>query len=199
MKLHPKDAPNSVIKGRHKDRLKQTVEFVRLHIDHATNILCIGDESVFDKTVADGLDISSIKLSNTCGDLDSRDWTYRMGSGISYRFVFCFEVLEHLLNPLLFLKELSDFISHDAIVFISVPNHLLRRHWRTLHYHEIDPVRFEYLCEQAGYEIVDHVCHKYYPILRDITGIRPFIRYITGYSWFISRVDRHFYALKHIK
>ena len=194
MKLHPKDAPNSVIKGRHVDRLKQTMYFIWKNKKEADKVLSIGDASVFDATLFDTLFRFSDSFCCTKGDLDQQGWKPYLLK--KHDVVFCFEVMEHLCNPLLFLRVMKKWLTPDAIIFISIPNHLLRRHWRTLHYHEIDPVRFEYLCEQAGYEIVDRVCHKYYPKLRDITGIRPFIRYITGYSWFISRTDRYFYAIK---
>lgn len=190
MKLHPKDPPNSVIKGRHIDRLKQSADLVRKWY-RGYNFLSIGSPSVFDKEVVRLVDDTREHIY-TCGDLDTLEWKADRKADN----VLCFEVLEHLCNPLLFLRRLKDFLSQDAVVFISIPNHLLRRHWRTLHYHEIDPVRFEHLCEQAGYRIVEHKTYRYWPRLRDVNGIRPLLRYISGYSWFISRTDRQFYVIQ---
>jgi len=197
-KLHPKDPPNDKIKGRHKDRLKQSVEFMLENNNVFTVddfVLTIGEKNVFDQEVIKRVEPFFL-YAHTEGDLDTDDWTpYHPVKSVRYDIVLCFEVLEHLANPLLFLRTLKRYLSPTAYVFISIPNHLLRRHWRTLHYHEIDPVRFEFLCEQAGYEIMFHKVHRYWPRLRDISGIKPFLRYISGYSWFISRVDRHFYMI----
>lgn len=195
-KLHPTDAPNSAIKGQHKNRLKQSILFVSNSKYDLGNVLSIGDDSIFDKSVYKELATSWCTITHTKGDLDTTKWKPSEALTEAYDTVLCFEVLEHILNPRLFLETLKGLLGDKSIVFVSIPNHLLRRHWRTLHYHEIDRVRFEYLCEVSGYEIVDYKKYRYFPRLRDISGVRPFLRYITGYSWFISRTDRHFYAIK---
>lgn len=189
--MNPKVTPINKITGRHIERLNQSIELLLKHCAYPATFLSIGEPNLFDKEVAGGNEVV-----NTTGDLDLNWKPEKEGK---FSRVLCFEVMEHLTNPLSFLRRLKKYTTSDSLVFVSIPNHLLRRHWRTLHFHEIDPVRFEYLCEKSGWKIVDRVCYKYWPKLSDITGVRPFIRYITGYSWFISRTDRWFYVLKHGK
>ena len=194
--LHPEDSPSSKIVGRHKDRLKQTIEFVSDNTRFLGHTLTIGQKGIFDRLVYNSCSVEDCFVSHfeTTGDLDTLDW--RPEADRTFNTVFAFEVFEHIVNPQLFLSRVRDYLTKDGIIFVSIPNHLLRRHWRTLHYHEIDPVRFKYICDKSGFEIVDYKKYKYYPRLTDINGVRPLLRYITGYSWFISRVDRHFYAIK---
>lgn len=190
MELSPLIGHDVKLVGRQRQRLNQTIEFVNDHVDRRhQRVLSIGQPSTFDHQLY--LDAGYFtRLFHTEGDLDS-EWT-----GQQADVVFCFEVIEHLCNPLLFLRNLKRYVRDGTVIFVTIPNHLLRRHWRNMHYHEVDYKRFSYLCAMAGYEIVHHEVRRLWPRLSDITGIRPFIRFITGYSWFISRTDRHFYLLK---
>jgi len=186
MELNPFVGHDIEIKGRQYQRLQQTIRFVDWNTYELGNVLCIGEPNTFDKAVLEELHCNS--YSFTTGDLDGA-WDCPKAR---YDTIFCFEVLEHLANPLKLLRELKMF---NATILISVPNHLLRRHWRNIHYHEIDDMRMRFLFKQGGYEVIDYEKIKLYPRVSDITGIRPFLRYITGYSWFISRTDRLFYAI----
>lgn len=189
MEINPYAGEIEKIEGRQFDRFLQTYNFISDNTIELGNVLCIGRLNIFDRKM---LSLFKWNLcSHTVGDLDA-EWSAR---DLKYDTVFCFEVIEHLTNPRLFLENLRKRITKETNVFISVPTHLLRRHWRYIHFHEIDKIRMDYLFKITGFKITDYRRVKLYPKLSDITSVRQFLRYITGYSWFISRTDRHFYCV----
>ena len=183
--LNPFYGHDVPVEGRQIERFNQTVDFIG---EPVCPILSIGEKSLFDTQLSVHFDR---EIDFTVGDLDSFYWEARRNT---YNTVFCFEVLEHLLNPLLFLSTLKYLLDDDSRVYVSIPNHLLKYHWGTGHYHEIDEMRFRYLCDRAGYEIVRMKVRRYYPLFPN--GIRPLIKYVIGWSWFVSRTDRYYYELK---
>lgn len=109
----------------------------------------------------------------TTGDLDTLEW--KTGKP-KVDIVLMWEVIEHLLNPLLFLTKLKEQckFKYMVVTFPTRPSWL----WTNLHFHEMRLDRFEYLCERAGYEIVavnrDKIPTHYTSMFK---GIRPLIRY----------------------
>lgn len=110
---------------------------------------------------------------STDGDLNSPLWRAKR---LAYDTVFCFEILEHLINPGSFLERLKAFIFTDADVFISIPRRP-RFLWPNTHFHEFSDTAFKTLLHETGYEILNH---EQYNLWHDwkfyFTGIRPLIR-----------------------
>ena len=73
-----------------------------------------------------------------------------------YETILCFQVIEHLLNPLLFLSECRNFLTDDGILYVSYPAHLTKMYWNSGHFHEYDRSRFLYLIKEAGFKVVKY-------------------------------------------
>lgn len=138
-------------------------------IDLKNNVvLDIAGPSVLGKEVCK----DSIYLC-TNGDLDTLEWKVEKPE---VDIVLMWEVIEHLLNPLLFLIKLKEQckFKYMVVTFPTRPSWL----WTNLHFHEMRLDRFEYLCKRAGYEIVavkrDKIPTHYSSMFK---GIRPFIRF----------------------
>lgn len=92
--------------------------------------------------------------------------------------IFCFEVLEHLYNPLFFLEELKKSLLPDGIIYLSTPYqwpHIIKgRH----HFHEITTDRLMWLFDEAGLKIIKQgkvsIAGKWY---NHFYGFRPILRY----------------------
>ena len=111
--------------------------------------------------------------------------------------IFIFEVLEHLINPLLFLESLKNYITKDTLVFISYPEHFIKQFWSNNHFNEYDKKRFEYLINEAGYKIIKHksILWLWCKFRNYFTGIRPILRLVTGY-WILTIFKKHYYILR---
>jgi hypothetical protein len=118
------------------------------------------------------------ELVGTEGDYN---WSLWKPSDLGlFKTAYCFETVEHLCNPLLFLVQLRLFLEEDADVFISWPSGRPQFLWTNGHFHEMRQDRAEELFKMAGYRIVHH---KWTPILwkkpwEYFKGIRPFLRLI---------------------
>ena len=118
------------------------------------------------------------KIENTTHDLN---WKYG-NNGNVYKNIFVFEVIEHLLNPLVFMKYLYNNVSRKGFVYLSTP--INRPKWmrnKEWHFHEFNYNELEYLIDKAGFKIVDEKrinCTRWYYAL---TGFRPLLR-VLGYD-----------------
>jgi hypothetical protein len=125
-------------------------------------------------------DLPGIHLTGTTGDYNFNDWEPMKPYTKSFKTVFCFEVLEHLCNPLLLLRRIKEFIVDDADIYLSFPSGRPQFLWTDYHFHEFDPARAEKLFEMAGYRII---VSDRTPILwmkpgKYFKGIRPLLRLI---------------------
>lgn len=115
-------------------------------------------------------------VSNTEGDLD------RCSMAGSYDVVFCFEVIEHVMNPLLLLDNIAKVLLPDGVVFLSTP---LRPHFLEtplIHFHEFDLSRLRLLLEKSHLRVIrQKKLRLKYPLRFHLTGIRPFLRFFLDY------------------
>ena len=111
-------------------------------------VLDIGEKNLPDKIIASHFDHV---LINTQGNLDETGWNKDLPK---FKYIYCFEVMEHLLNPLLFLEEVKKVMQPDSKLFISVPFHTHRRYWNNSHWHEMDIERLNYLFDVAGLKVL---------------------------------------------
>jgi hypothetical protein len=135
------------------------------------------------------------KFTGRHGMAYEHTWEENLDDGLppvmtDYSTVLAFELLEHLKNPDLLLRDLTEYLDPDALVYVSYPTHLCNWFWSPTHFHEFDKKRFQELVEGAGYAIVDH--HSYF-IWPSIKGIRPLLRFPLA---LLRMARQHFYVLK---
>ncbi|HOT97733.1 MAG TPA: methyltransferase domain-containing protein [bacterium] len=166
-----------------KLRFNFTRRFVASGITEPGEVLSIGPENAFDQAMAG---VFQLGYNSTTGDLD-REWR---APEKPYAYVFCFEVIEHLMNPLHFLETLQRYLQPGTRIFLSTPR---RPHafWNNQHFHEYDTLRFTHLLTSAGYEVVRHEARVtwYHPLFY-LSGLRPFLRLTVG------RSKTHLYELR---
>ena len=112
-----------------------------------------------------------VSIINTYSDLDySIDYN---NDAVIFDYVFCFEVIEHLLNPRLFFDNLNALVHDGSRIFLSYPSRP-KLFWNNdEHFHEYDKARFNYLLKKTGFEIVRK---KNIYVRKKPNGIRPLIR-----------------------
>ena len=169
--------------GQTLRRWRYTKNFVQKHLNRglSNNILDIGQENEFAKQMGTYFQMNCYF---TTGDLDygllidAKD--KQLNELVPFYYVFCFEVLEHLMNPLLFLENLKKFISEKTQIFVSVPRRP-RFLWTETHFHEFSEGRIQHLFQSAGYKVMAHEWHiSWYDPWFYFTGIRPFLRLTIG-------------------
>jgi SAM-dependent methyltransferase len=108
------------------------------------------------------------------------NWDFNHSCPLDDKFdvILCFEVLEHLFNPLLFLESVRELLNDDGVIYLSTPYHRPQL-LRTLHhYHEIPSDRIMWLFDAAGLKVEEAVKintgGKWY---KHLYGIRPVLRY----------------------
>lgn len=158
MKLHTRRAPSY-----HAKRTRETIAFC--DIPRYSTVLDIGEPNYL--AIQMGRE-KRVTVINTTSDLD-----YEIKPEGVYDYVTCFEVIEHLLNPRTFFDNLHGVTKKLSRVFLSYPS---RPKWfwnDAEHFHEYDRMRFEYLLDKTGWEIVRE---KPIYVRRWPTGIRPLLR-----------------------
>ena len=94
-----------------------------------------------------------------------------------YDTVLCFEVVEHLFNPLHMLLEIRKVLKDDGTLFLSTPKRRPHCMWYKHHFHEFSKRELLDLLERAGFSIVRIEYHRSgRPILGYFRGIRSFLR-----------------------
>lgn len=122
----------------------------------------------------------NIKLDNTDIDLD-------IGELIGeYDTIFCFEVVEHLFNPLNLLFQIKKVLKYEGRVYITTPKCKPYFLWSKVHFHEFHKRELIDLIERTKLKIVRFECRKVRPLWWYYTGLRPFLRLIFERRYFIE-------------
>ena len=111
-----------------------------------------------------------LELHSTEGDLDEVQIPGQ------YDYVFSFEVLEHLFNPLWHMKQIRRCLNPGGRVFLSTPVGKPHFLWSLHHFHELHPREFRSLIECAGLRIETLRTARIRPWYFYFSGIRPFAR-----------------------
>lgn len=162
-------------------RAKKTAKFISATIGkRPLPILDIGERNLVGKYLKETLDII---LENTNSDLDYTIENYFILGKYQYNRVFCFEVIEHLLNPRYFMDNLHKVTTEDCQVFLSYPSRP-KFLWNPIdHFHEYDKKRFNFLLEATGWKIIRkgkiRLLHRWWFYL---TGFRPILRLYYDYT-----------------
>ena len=161
----------------YKRRFKHTTRFM---VYPGGDVLVIGEEAPFEKLVE----------KHYCKIFDHTDFDLNWVWSVSevYDTILCFQVVEHLLNPLLFLDRCHKALKDNGILYISYPTHATKWFWSSGHWHEMDKSRFHYLVKQAGFKVVKYESHIMW---RKIRGFRSILRN-TPLGW----CKHHYYKLK---
>lgn len=104
------------------------------------------------------------------------DYNFDKLSEKKYKTIFCFEVIEHLQNPLLFMRNLTELMDKNCTIYITMPGRpkLL---WPKFHYFEIPPKHFEkWILEPLDLEIEKRKLIRVEKKFSFKVGFRPIIR-----------------------
>ena len=94
-----------------------------------------------------------------------------------YDTIFCFEVIEHLFNPLHLLLQMKNILKPNGNIFLSTPKRRPHFMWYKYHFHEFSKTELNNLFLRADMKIIK----KEYkmtgrPIINYFKGVRPLLR-----------------------
>ena len=108
-----------------------------------------------------------VKVDNTEGDLDYEIIAPKK----KYKVIICSHVIEHLMNPLLFLENAKKLLADNGRMIIAYPIRFIKYE---KHFHEIPEKDMRIMLDKAGFEVVRWETYKTdhsFPL-----GIRPILR-----------------------
>lgn len=155
--------------GINNTRFKHTLSFIG---DHTSKLaLDIGERNPLTPLLEEKL---KINIQNTNIDLDVENLSGQ------YDTIFCFEIIEHLMNPLHLLIEIRNCLKGNGICYISTP--ICKPHflWDPHHFTEYDHHRLNALVNRAGFEIIRYKVVRSRPLFWYLGGIRPLIRFFVN-------------------
>lgn len=124
--------------------------------------------------------------------ITSLDWNFNEKHSITEKYdtILCFEVLEHVFNPLLFLEELKRILNPGGKIYISTPYQYPQFLKAIHHYHEIPKDRLMWLFTEANLHVVTAgkvtIAGNWY---NHILGFRPILRYFQKSRIFLLKVE----------
>ncbi|TKJ40323.1 hypothetical protein CEE37_08330 [candidate division LCP-89 bacterium B3_LCP] len=129
-----------------------------------------------------------LNIVNTEGDLNFADWTPIE----QFQCVFCFEVIEHLQNPLFFLKELRKRMVPEGQLFLTCPKATFRLLQMPDHFNEMDEYRLRTVFDIArDFEIVEFgETGSNYPWFIFWRGYRPLLRALFQKSFYLKAIAK---------
>ncbi|MFC1785636.1 hypothetical protein ACFL0J_08450 [Candidatus Neomarinimicrobiota bacterium] len=155
---------------RHIERSRQTINWLS-NFNIKGKCIDLGDRTGMDKLIELKFGVT---VENTNHDLDY-PFIYKK----KYRNVFMFEIIEHLVSPLVCFESIKPNIIRDGVLFISTPIYrpkLMRN--KNIHFHEFNFNELEHLIEKAGFKILDKKIINPTKFRYAFTGLRPFIRWL---------------------
>lgn len=153
-------------------RYKNTLQFLRKHINTNESILDLGVENPFTKIMRQ----DGYQVTNTNGE--DLDFNFSAVTNTEAEVITAFEIFEHLLAP---LHLLSNTKSKKLVASIPLklwfsPAYRSKTDKWDRHYHEFEDWQFNWLLEKAGWEIQDSM--KWTNPVKQI-GFRPILRLFT--------------------
>jgi|TARA_B100000315_G_scaffold258072_1_gene308982 hypothetical protein len=131
-------------------------------------VLDIGEENPVSRKLSSYYDIS-IDQTDIDLDVETLDGNYKT--------VFCFEVVEHLFNPLHLLLEINKVLETNGSLILSTPKRRPHFMWYKYHFHEFSKEELQNLITRAGFKI-KRIEYKMSgrPLLGYFKGVRPILR-----------------------
>jgi len=179
--LDPKVGPSATYNPIDDRRFHAVLALIAKH-GYSPPIQVFGEKAPFEELLEKEFDIQ-FRYTNF-------DLNYPFPPMVVIPTLLCFEVIEHLLNPLLFLLEVRNLMNSTSHLYLSYPIQPYA-FWSPWHFHEYDKSRFLYLLREAGLSIVDYQELK---LWKRITGIRPIIRNTP-----LGRLKIQLYVLKKVR
>lgn len=161
--LWPKEMPSFMT-----NRINETIKYLE-NEDLPDTILDVGEYNPLAKKIEESFNVQVVSLE--------RDFDYNFTHNKQYQVITCFEILEHLFNPLLFLDNLKKLLKESGVIYLSTPYQwpqiIKGRH----HYHEIPEDRLFWLFDKAGLEVEDKHLVTIAGDWHEHIGFRPLLRY----------------------
>jgi len=115
--------------------------------------------------------------------VDAQDFNFNILKG-SYDTIFCFEILEHLQNPLWFMAQLKSILKHRGIIYLSMPCRP-KLFWSKYHFFEMHPKHFQkWILNPLDLKIIKKkkIFFSFDGIGWHLIGIRPLLRLFYNYT-----------------
>lgn len=94
-----------------------------------------------------------------------------------YDAVTCFEVLNHVMNPLRLMDDIYALLKEGGKCYVSVPKlHLISWHHCRYDFATYASDRFEAMFRYAGFNVLKSQTHLPFPWWFMFRGVRPFLR-----------------------
>ncbi len=100
-----------------------------------------------------------------------------------YDIVTCFEVIEHLFNPLHCLLQIKKVLASDGKLYLSTPRYKPHVIWDPQHFHEMSSRSIGGLFDRAGLTILRRKVITNLPWWFYLTGVRPLLRGLFDRIW----------------
>jgi SAM-dependent methyltransferase len=157
--------------------VKRLHEYLTFFDEYKTPVLDIGGLNNMGKAVESDIQNrghKDVKMENT---LESDFNEMVRAPRQNYGTVFCFEVLEHVMNPLLFMRELHKLLDHSGVLYISTPKAaLMSIYASSYHFTEYKEPKLETLFTWAGFVVEKKKVFSVYPWWHALLGFRPLWR-----------------------
>ncbi len=141
----------------------------------------IGDRSVLTKRLEG---IFRAQFTNTDVDLDV-DLLFPPKVAHTIDIITCFEVIEHLFNPLFCLLEMKRVLKPNGRIYLSTPRFKPHFLWGN-HFHEMSDKSLFALIDRAGLKIVRKQKIFVAPWRSLLTGFRPWLRLVLDRHWLLE-------------
>jgi len=129
------------------------------HLDLIKPVLDAGGENDFAKELGINNFIS--------GDLN-----YAKFFQDEYKTITSFEVIEHLQNPLIYLRSICDNLTYDGTLYLTTPVRWIFK--GKFHFHEFSKEELIFCLKEAGFNTIEVSRIQAYNLAH--FGIRPLIR-----------------------
>jgi len=164
-------------------RFKNTIAFLKSHIDTSESILDLGIENPLSSIIK----ANGYSIKNTSGvDLDLNTSEIEKSQA---KIVTAFEIFEHLLSPFTVLQSIKadKLVASVPLKLWFAPAYRSNTDMRDRHFHEFEDWQFDWLLEKAGWKILDS--RKWTNPTKKV-GIRPILRNFTN-RYYIVYAERN--------
>lgn len=149
-----------------KIRWLKTLKFIKKDIE-VKSALDIGDRT----EMTDMLEkFYNVQFENTNIDLDTE-----LLEG-KFDFISCFEVIEHLYNPLHCLSQIHQVLQPNGILYLSTPLGKPNFLWADTHFHEMNKTSLLSLIKRSGLKVKRYKLVHTRPYSFYISGFKPLLR-----------------------